>query len=231
MQPIDPDDRLLAALRGGAVDLDGPDAEDLAAAQRVGALARSARAEDLGGGPEMGEPASFDAIATELGLDQHPAVDAVPDTPDNSTNVVPLASRRRLRWMAPLAAAAVVIAVVGVAISLRDASSGRSVATAALDPLADAGSATAELVELDDGFELHVELEGVQPGDGYLEVWLINGEITELLSLGPARDDGTYRLPDGLDPAAFPVVDVSIEHFDGDPTHSGDSVFRGQFEL
>ena len=32
----------------------------------------------------------------------------------------------------------------------------------------------------------------------------------------------------GLDPAAFPVVDVSVEHFDGDAGHSAVSVVRGQ---
>ena len=56
----------------------------------------------------------------------------------------------------------------------------------------------------------------------------VHPEVQRLVSLGPVRADGTYDLPAGLDPAAFPIVDVSGERIDGDPTHSGDSVLRGQ---
>ena len=34
-------------------------------------------------------------------------------------------------------------------------------------------------------------------------------------------------LPAGMDMQAFPVVDISVEQFDGDVTHSADSVVRG----
>jgi hypothetical protein len=34
-------------------------------------------------------------------------------------------------------------------------------------------------------------------------------------------------VPDGVDTAEFPVVDVSAEADDGDPAHSGDSIVRG----
>jgi hypothetical protein len=48
-----------------------------------------------------------------------------------------------------------------------------------------------------------------------------------MVSLGPLRADGRYAIPDGVDVRAFPVVDVSIEPLDGEPTHSGRSVMRG----
>jgi hypothetical protein len=30
--------------------------------------------------------------------------------------------------------------------------------------------------------------------------------------------------------ATYPIVDVSLEPLDGDPTHSGDSIARGQIQ-
>jgi hypothetical protein len=36
-----------------------------------------------------------------------------------------------------------------------------------------------------------------------------------------------FPLPAGMDMQAFPVVDISVEQFDGDVTHSADSVVRG----
>jgi len=36
-----------------------------------------------------------------------------------------------------------------------------------------------------------------------------------------------FPLPDDLDLAAYPVVDISEEPFDGNPGHSGDSIVRG----
>ena len=54
---------------------------------------------------------------------------------------------------------------------------------------------------------------------------------TTLVSLGPLRPDGIYDIPPGVDPSRFPIVDVSVEPVDGDPTHSGDSVLRGELPL
>ena len=34
-----------------------------------------------------------------------------------------------------------------------------------------------------------------------------------------------------MDVAAFPVVDVSVEHFDGEAGHSATSVVRGELEV
>ena len=57
---------------------------------------------------------------------------------------------------------------------------------------------------------------------------MINPDVTQLVSLGPLRSDGFYELPAGIDPVSFPIVDVSVEPIDGVPTHSGNSVLRGQ---
>jgi hypothetical protein len=46
-----------------------------------------------------------------------------------------------------------------------------------------------------------------------------------------SSEGGTFQLPAGLDLNQFPVVDISLEHFDGDATHSADSILRGQLEI
>ena len=58
-------------------------------------------------------------------------------------------------------------------------------------------------------------------------MWLIDANVEGMVSLGPARSDGIYAVPSDLDVAAFPIVDVSVEPPDGNPTHSGVSVLRG----
>jgi len=37
-----------------------------------------------------------------------------------------------------------------------------------------------------------------------------------------------FPLPAGMDMERFPGVDISVEQFDGDVTHSADSVVRGE---
>ena len=81
-------------------------------------------------------------------------------------------------------------------------------------------------MERDGSLQLRLSTNDLDAGDGFEVV--INPDVTQLVSLGPLRADGVYDLPQGLDPAAFPIVDVSVEPIDGDPTHSGASVLRGE---
>lgn len=148
--------------------------------------------------------------------------------PPDMAAPVPLRPRRRaVPWLVGAAAAAVLL-VVGVAVLGDDPPSQQVVASVDLDRLGDAGSGAAELVEEDGRYRLQVDTADLDPGDGFLEVWVIDSEVSKLVSLGPVRPDGTYDLPPDLDPRQFPVVDVSVEPLDGDPAHSGDSVLRGQ---
>ena len=56
-------------------------------------------------------------------------------------------------------------------------------------------------------------------------------DVTQLVSLGVLEgDSGTFAIPAGLELDELPVVDVSLEPFDGDPAHSGDSVVRGTLQ-
>lgn len=137
---------------------------------------------------------------------------------------------RRMQWMA---AAAVIVALLVVA-TVAGLWSSRSdddtivVASTELERLDDRGAGSAELIEHDGVFQLRLATSDVAVADGeFAEVWIINPDVTELISLGPLRSDELYELPHGVDPALFPIVDVSTEPFDGDPTHSGNSLLRG----
>jgi hypothetical protein len=178
----------------------------------------------------------WESIAGEAGV----PVDTTPeppaaDEPHQGPAVVDLGARRAARrgpllWMVGAAAAAVVV-VVGLVAVVDEPSERNVLASAALDRLGPAGTGDAELVDDDGDLVLQVTTDGLDAGDGFLEVWVIDPDVTKLVSLGPARPDGTYDLPPGLDPEEFPVVDVSVEPLDGDPTHSGDSVLRGVLEF
>lgn len=172
------------------------------------------------------------------------------DTPSGAAVPAPRRSRepparqRRSRpasrvpsWMASAVAAAIVL-VVGVGLGLAlggDDGPDRPVAIAsvALAPLpgADAEPVVAMLREGSGTRTVEVDLSGLPEPDGFHEVWLLAPDVSALVSLGPARPDGVYVIPDGIDLVDLPVVDVSVEPDDGDPTHSGQSVLRGEVTL
>ena len=161
-------------------------------------------------------------IAADVGV----SPTAAPSAP-----LISLAEHRRRRWALPLSiAAAAVVAVVGIAVFTRDdaADNVAMVATVQLDTLAGGGSGSAELVEHDGHLELHVHTAGLDAGDGYLELWMIDPTVSKLVSLGPLRADEVYVLPPGVGPAEYPIVDVSAEPVDGNPAHSGASLLRGE---
>jgi anti-sigma-K factor RskA len=154
------------------------------------------------------------------------------DPPEVTAPVVSLDEHRRSRgWWLVGAAAAIIVAMVGVTIWVRQADDATVLASTELEPLGAAGQGSAEVVDRNGSLQLRLVTDGVEATDGFTEVWLINPDVTELISLGPIRSDGTYDLPAGLDPQAFPIVDVSFESFDGNPQHSGNSVLRGELSF
>nr|WP_211661762.1 anti-sigma factor [Modestobacter muralis] len=183
-------------------------------------------------------PRVWDAIAAATGVSATPASHPTPVSHPTSVShptpePAPLATVTRLqprrnRWMAVAAAAALVGGVAGVVALTRDGS-GQVVAATTLDPLdADDSSGTAEVRERDGVRSLQVDLEAPSLGEGYYEVWLLRPDVTGLVPLGVVHQGANVvPLPAGLDLGDYPVVDVSVEPLDGDPSHSGVSVARG----
>ena len=109
------------------------------------------------------------------------------------------------------------------------------IATAALEafPSHPQAAGTAEVEEGRDGTRtLTVTLEGEVDADDYREVWLIRNDGAALISVGVLQgSSGSFPIPEGVDLSEYDLVDISFEPIDGDPTHSGDSIVRGQLEF
>ena len=169
------------------------------------------------------------------------AADAEEHAPDS--NVIPL-DRRRSRgplWgVAAVAAAAGALvggAVVWSAVERGSSDAGSSeqlVAQAVLAPLNETVTAPGEASVLDspDGEVVRVDARSLPANDGFYEVWLLDADATKLVALGalPAGSIGTFTIPPGLSIADFPVVDISLESYDGDPSHSKNSLMRGELQ-
>lgn len=204
--------------------------EELSGLARAVAAGRGARADE---GLEAPPARVWSAISAELGLAAAPARAAAGPTRQVDPVVRPL--RRRIAPLL-LAAAAAVGAVAGIGGTLllvQRATAPDAVAEvlarAALDPLPTWDvTGSAELMTRDGERTLRVELPAAAAENGYREVWLLDAAAARLVPLGVLDGDtGDFTLPAGLDVAQYPVVDISLEPFDGDPNHSGDSIVRG----
>ena len=71
-----------------------------------------------------------------------------------------------------------------------------------------------------------------QVDDGYYEVWMATADTSTMVAIGTLSPgaEAHFTLPAGMDLGSFPVVDVSVEHFDGDTGHSAVSVVRGDLQ-
>ncbi|WP_309124837.1 anti-sigma factor [Kocuria sp.] len=225
-------------------------AAELASLQHV---VRAGRAEPPA--PAAPGPGVWAAIHAELGLS--PAVAADPltagssgtgpsaDAPggsegDGASAVVDLdARRRRSRRGVPYpaaaaaAAAALLVGAGGMWALQRAEPEPAVLARAELEPLAGySARGTAEIDQRPDGTRRLVVRTDPADVDGFKEVWLLAPDAQGMLSLGVmAGDEAVFVLPENVDVAQFPVVDVSNEPVDGDPTHSGDSIVRGTLDV
>ena len=142
-------------------------------------------------------------------------------------------ARRRLPQVLAAAAAAVVLAAAGTwGISRILADRTQVIAAVDLAPLPayqDTGRAEVDQ-RPDGGRELVVTATG-SDAQGFREVWLIAPDIERMVSLGTMEGtEGRFTIPANLDLNEYPIVDISDEPFDGNPTHSGDSILRGVLE-
>lgn len=177
--------------------------------------------------PVMPPPEVWQSITTELGIPETAGV----------TSIDAARSRRGARTWLLAGAAAVVGLVVGGVVTAgltSTAPAAEVVASASLDPIADSGFVgTAEVEQTGTGAVLHVAVPDLpQVEDGYYEVWMATSDTTTMVAIGTLSpgQDATFPLPSGMDVTAFPVVDVSVEHFDGDAGHSATSVVRGELQ-
>lgn len=208
--------------------------------RRIVAAGRETTSDDV---PTAPPPAVWERIRGELGLGG-PA--GVMISPPLAGTPVPegadeLAARRRRRrtagWLAVAAAAGVVLGGLGGAwwasrSTTLDAAT--VVARAALEPLPGrAATGVAAVHEDETGARVVVvEIQGEVTGDGYREVWLLAPDLSGMVSLGLLEgSSGRFALPEGIDLDRYPLVDVSVEPFDGDVAHSGESIVRGSLDV
>ncbi|MBP2215551.1 anti-sigma factor domain-containing protein [Arthrobacter sp. CAN_C5] len=216
----------------------------------------AARGDVIGAPLESPDAQVWAAIHQELGLQSSLLPDPLSNTPQASTTVPghpitettaadpaepdttvvalkPRAGRRTFTSRFLVAAVTVGVltgaAAVWAAQQLGAESAPAVVAQSELDPLEGftaQGSAT--VYADDDGagtLEITVTDDQVA---GYQEVWLIAPDLQQMYSLGVVgAGTSSFTIPDSVDLAAFPIVDVSDEPLDGDPVHSGVSVLRG----
>jgi hypothetical protein len=186
-------------------------------------------------------PHVWEGVAAAVGLqpDRSPRRPiAEPQTGGAVTRIRPRAQRRGVpTWLG--VAAGIVIGVSGaLAVQALQPDSSTApednlVATVDLAELGTSGtSGTAQVRETDSARVVHVEVDGPPNGSGFREVWLLNAETGDLISLGVLNGtESTFALPDELDLRDYPVVDISREPLDGNPAHSSDSIARGELQL
>lgn len=232
MSHCDDDDLSLLAL-GESVD---PDVEaHLSTCSRcqsrldqLSAVVSSARSITPQDHPVAPPASVWEGISDELGLGANAT---------DGAEVVSLDEARRSRrprvWLIAASAAAIGV-IVGGGLTMALSSSTPSdqlVASTTLGPIEDSGfSGTATVEQAGAAKSLTVDVPGLPAvQDGYYEVWMATPDTSTMVAIGTMRpgEPVTFALPPGLDPTAFPVVDVSVEHFDGEAAHSAVSVVRG----
>lgn len=170
-----------------------------------------------------------------------PGDDVVRQAPRPLIATAPAADRRGPRipaWAAGLAAAVALVAGLGIGrLTVADPAPpeqqdpGAVVAAADLTALdSDADRGVARAVRADGAVTLRVSASELGGEDGFHEVWLINVDGTRMVALGVLADGdtGEFQVPRGLLDEGYLIVDISVEPDDGDPTHSGVSLARGE---
>lgn len=231
MSHVDPDMIALIALGESALPGDLEHVRNCVQCQgevdELTAIATSARSISPADRPVSPPAQVWDRIEAELGMPV-----SVPEV------AVKAKTRGTNRGMFALAASVgVLVGGLGTYIALSTESSdsrANIVAQASLEPLRDVTEpAQASVQQINGDQVLNVQASGLPATDGYYEVWLLAPDAVSMISVGmlDASEGGRFPLPASIDLAAFPIVDISLEHFDGDVTHSADSILRGKLTI
>ena len=165
---------------------------------------------------------------------------AAPGAPPSRTALDAARARRTHVSYLLGAAAVILVAAVGLLAFVQRHDASRvttldaiSLVNDGLAPEGASSAARATLVAQTDGhYALDVDVSGLPAtSDSFLELWIIDLRVERMYSLGPLHGSGRYVLPDHVEPASFPIVDVSIEPTDGAPQHSGRSILRGTLTI
>jgi hypothetical protein len=144
-------------------------------------------------------------------------------------------------WLAGIAAGAALLAGIGLgrvgtgaetpeAVD-PPADTGTVVAATSLTALdSDAERGEASAVRTDDTFTIRVAASDLGDASGVHEVWLIHVDGERMISIGllASGAEGEFAVPMDLIDQGYRIVDISVEPDDGDPTHSGVSLARGE---
>jgi hypothetical protein len=176
----------------------------------------------------------WEAVVAELAMTPLKPVASV-------TSIEVARNRRRVpSWL--VATAAGVGILIGSAVTAglisgqsQDALDSVVVARANLDPVAGSGlQGTAAVEASGDSSTLRVSVRDLPAvTDGYYEVWMASADAGTMVALGTINpgSDAIFTLPRGMKTADFPLVDVSLERFDGNAEHSAVSIVRGQLPV
>ena len=193
---------------------------DQAKVDQLAAIVHSARAVTDEDKPVAPPEDLWDRIAMEIGSDEQMSK--------------PAASRgARMGWFALAAAVGLLAGSAGTAVVMNQSEPAPAIAQATLEPLPGKDSSgVAQVLQTADGPTLVIDVPDLPEPDGYYEVWMLTPEADSMMSIGVlgVGDVQEFSLPGGMDMESFPVVDISLEQFDGDVTHSTDSVVRGVLE-
>ncbi len=204
-------------------DFDGPEANDRETLQLLDEMKNRLGADQ----PVFDAPPGEIWIGIDAALNEE-----VSQPPQDHTVTTSLDHHRKRRrpvgaLLGAIAAAVLVAVVIGEIgdssttigqLDLAALETGEPFGTATV--LASGGGQTVQI-------DLSHDLDSVAD-DEFYELWVIDTRVEGMYSLGPITADGTFVVPDGVDVHDFPIVDISLERDDGDPTHGGASVVRGQ---
>ena len=215
------------------------------------ALAKSIDHED--GVRHAPPPELWDRIRTEAFSDSASSLSIAPEpeTAPAETEVIDLADQRAnrvtteppaidltnesrfsaRRFMA-VAAALVAVVVIGTVALTGSGGEANPIYAAEISnadlPESFDGTASVTL-EVDENPQIEINFDAPVPTDEPVELWLLSADGTDIVSVGLVEAGATtWDWPEGLAPEEYPIVDLSIEPDDGDPTHSGRSILRGQ---
>lgn len=224
MPHLKPDDLVLLAF---GEPHDGPDQSghlrqceacraELAALTEVVAIAKAAPAQSLPQPPAH----VWEGIAAQT----TPA-----PAPEPSPAPAPVRRRPRGLRLALASALAAVVVLAGSWFLLRPADP-QVVSAARLTAFGATPAQARGLAEVRADGTLSVGVDDLpSAGDGYYEVWLIDPTTLQMFSVGVLGigQTATFPLPPTADLGRYNLVDVSVERYDNQPAHSGNSLLRG----